>query len=94
MRILVTQGDDVLYYDLISFLSEVKVAQGGQSLSATLVRHPKIRKYLKEKQRAILDSYESKFFNPDGSVDVDCISQEHKTLQNVFAELQSDQESF
>lgn len=93
MRILVSQDDDVLYYDLISFLTEVKVAQGGQSLSATLVRHPKLRKYLKEKQRSILDNYESKFFHPDGSVDIECISQEHKTLHNVFNELQSMQES-
>lgn len=68
MKILVWKNDDYLYKDLIEFLYEVKIAQGGKGLEASLFRHPKLKKFLREKQREQITYLESRYFNPDGTV--------------------------
>lgn len=68
MKILICKDDDYLYKDIIEFLYEVKIAQGGKGLESTLFRHPKLKKFLKDKQREQIQYLESKYFNPDGSV--------------------------
>lgn len=65
--------EDLLYNSLISFLYEIKIFQGGTALSSTLRRHPIIKAFLLRKQKERLNSFESSYFNSDGSLDYDSL---------------------
>lgn len=41
---------DETYYNLITLLKEIKLTQGNLALNGTLTKHPKIKKYLIQKQ--------------------------------------------
>lgn len=66
-------NEDLLYKSLVSFLYDIKIFQGGTALSATLRRHPKIKAFLLRKQKERLNSFESSYFNSDGSVDYESL---------------------
>lgn len=74
MKILISTDDDLLYKDLIEFLYEIKIAQGGTALESTLYRHKILRNYLKEKQRQKIDELERIYFNSDGSLNHEAVS--------------------
>lgn len=41
---------DILEYQILQLLQDIKLVQGGTALASTLRRHPKVKKYLIEKQ--------------------------------------------
>lgn len=65
--------DDFLYKELGRLLQEIKLAQGGTSLDATLKRHNMIRIYLISKQIDKIRDIEQKYFNDDGTLNDDAI---------------------
>ena len=65
--------DNFLYEELGRLLSEIKLAQGGTSLDATLRRHNKIRIYLISKQIDKIRDIEQTYFNEDGTLNDEAI---------------------
>lgn len=41
---------DILEYQILQLLQDIKLVQGGSAVGATLRRHPQVKKYLIEKQ--------------------------------------------
>ena len=82
MKILIWKDDDYLYKDIIDFLYEIKIAQGGNALESTLFRHPKLKKFLKEKQREQIKYLEDKYFNSDGSVNKEACAELKSLYKN------------
>lgn len=66
--------DNFLYEELGRLLHEIKLAQGGTALDATLKRHNKIRIYLISKQIDRLRDLELTYFNDDGTLNVEAIN--------------------
>ena len=77
--------DDFLYIELINFLKQVKLVRGGTELAYSLRNHPILRDYLKSKQIVKFTTFESKYFNGDGtlnqSVIDDCFLSHSRSLQ-------------
>lgn len=68
-------NDDLLYIRLIHLLEQIKLIRGGNELAFTLRNHPIIRDYLSSKQLTRLYYFEDHYFNPDGSLNSDSISE-------------------
>lgn len=66
MKILTSNSDNFLYSRILELLQQIKLVQGGTALSSTLRRHNKIRFYMIEKQRSLLNSIEEKYFTESG----------------------------
>lgn len=66
--------DNFLYEELGRLLQEIKLAQGGTSLDATLRRHNKIRIYLISKQIDKIRDIEETYFNEDGTLNNEAIN--------------------
>lgn len=66
--------DNFLYEELGRLLQEIKLAQGGTALDATLKRHNMIRIYLISKQIDKIRDIEQTYFNDDGTLNVDAIN--------------------
>lgn len=66
MKILTSNSDNFLYSRILELLQQIKLVQGGTALSSTLRRHNKIRLYMIEKQRSLLNSIEDKYFTESG----------------------------
>lgn len=75
MKILVSKDDDLLYVDLIRFLYEIDLLQGHTALNSTLRRHSKLRNYLHNKQKEMLEEVESDYFMPDGTLNLDALEE-------------------
>lgn len=73
MIVLKSKGDRILYTSLVQFLHDVKIVQGGKALENTLFWHKAIRKYLIAKQKEMINEFESTYFTPDGSVDLEAL---------------------
>lgn len=71
MKIDVKKADDVLYEELVKFLQEIKVVQGGSTLAAKLLKHKGIMNFLRRKQHEKMEFFETSYFNPDGTVDME-----------------------
>lgn len=84
MKIVTSSKDDSLYNYLIELLQQIKLVRGGTDLAYTLRNRKFIRDYLREKQVARLNYVEETFFNPDGSLDSDCLDSfnTQRALQN------------
>lgn len=65
--------DNFLYEELGRLLQEIKLAQGGTSLDATLRRHNMIRIYLISKQIDKIRDIEQTYFNEDGTLNDEAI---------------------
>lgn len=65
--------DNFLYEELGRLLQEIKLAQGGTALDATLKRHNMIRIYLISKQIDKIRDIEQTYFNDDGTLNDDAI---------------------
>lgn len=66
--------DNFLYEELGRLLQEIKLAQGGTALDATLKRHNMIRIYLISKQIDKIRDIEQTYFNEDGTLNIDSIN--------------------
>lgn len=66
--------DNFLYEELCCLLLEIKLAQGGTALDATLRRHNMIRIYLISKQLDKIRDFEQTYFNEDGTLNVEAIN--------------------
>lgn len=66
MKIMTSKDDDFLYDKLLALLYQIKLVQGGTSLSATLRRHSKVKNYLIAKQVSRLEHIEETYFDVDG----------------------------
>lgn len=75
MKILVSKDDDILYTDLIQFLTEVKLIHGPQGLSCTYRKHPHIRDFMKRKQKEMIEEIEADYFMPDGTLNLDTLTE-------------------
>lgn len=66
--------DNFLYEELGRLLHEIKLAQGGTALDATLKRHNMIRIYLISKQIDKIRDIEQTYFNDDGTLNNEAIN--------------------
>lgn len=73
MKIFVHKPDDILYLEIMQFLGEVKLLQGGDGLIATLRRHKGLKNFLIDKQKEHVEFFETTYFNSDGSLDYDVL---------------------
>lgn len=78
MKILTSPDDDFLYNKFIDLLKEIRLVQGATALTSTIRRHPKIKRYLLQKQVDRLGSLESIYFDESGYLDEDAIDLFHQ----------------
>ena len=82
--------DNFLYEELGRLLQEIKLAQGGTALDATLRRHNNIRIYLISKQIDKIRDIEETYFNDDGTLNDDAIMmylEAKRTCQKVLSDV-------
>lgn len=87
-KIETSASDDCLYLFLIQLLDQIKIVQGGTNLAYTLRNHPHIRDYLISKQIAKINSFDSVYFHPDGTLDSEAVSALNKNT-DLFNILQT-----
>lgn len=82
MKISTSKDDDFLYEYLLELLQQIKLVQGGTSLSATLRRHNKLKIYMIEKQIERIKAIEDRYFLRNGSLNQVAIDAEKIRIAN------------
>lgn len=67
-KVKTSDDDNLLYFQILKLLNQIKLVQGGPALNRTLARHPFIKDYCISKQILALDDFEELYFNVDGSL--------------------------
>lgn len=52
------ESPEVIYYELLDLLGEIKITQGPLAVSSTLNRHPLLKSFIIERQKLKLSSLE------------------------------------
>lgn len=79
----VTSADDFIYDYLLKLFKQIRLVQSGSSLDATLRRHPRLKNYCIAKQIDMINSVESTYFNEDGSLISEAVSNYQIKLRSL-----------